>query len=302
MTDGSKPIGVVGSTGFVGSAVVQALRDRGATVVAIDGREPTDAWPEFVKLRSVINCAGVADATSIGTADLEQANVLLPQEIALRADAAGIRFVHVSSAAVQGRIPVLDSSSERRPFSPYSESKARGEEAVLAGTSTAVVYRPPGVHDASRPVTQRLARLAAGRFAIVARGTTTSPQALLPNVADAVAFLATSRETPPPIVHHPAEGVSPATLLGALGGRPPRQLPRALVVATVRSAFLLGDILPGIAGHARRVEVLMLGQGIADSWLTEAGWAPPNAPAHGWPQLGRRLGAAQNLPRGRTRA
>ena len=218
------------------------------------------------------------------------ANGIVPGYLAMAAARAHIpRFVQVSSAAVQGRSSVLDSSPLVAPFSPYSRSKALGE--LLAGEAHdgAVAYRPPGVHGPDRRVTQLMARIARSPISSVARpGSSPSPQTLLKNVADAIAFLATTEAQPPAIVAHPSEGLTTASVLTHLGGREPREIPRALAKTIVAVLTACGKVLPQVAANARRVEMLWFGQSQTPSWLTEAGWSPP-AGHEAWRELGLQL-------------
>ena len=305
-------VSVVGGSGFVGSAVVTALRERGADVMSLraprittldaDARDRlvTQLQDELPDVDVLVNAAGVPDATG-DSADLWGANAVLPGVLAQAARRRGIRFVHISSAAVQGDVAQLDDSVRTHPFSPYSESKAAGEAAVReqveAASSTgfdAIIYRPPGVHHPSRPVTQKLARLARGRAASVAgRGDAPTAQALLENVADAVAFLALTQERPPLIVHHPGEGLTTSSLLTALGGRPPRHVPAPLARAVVTALQQAGRVKPGFAGVARRVEMLWFGQAQAPSWLETAGWRPV-MDVRAWATIGRELRTKEN--------
>lgn len=234
----------------------------------------------------MVNAAGLADAAG-ASRDLVWANHDLPRLVASVAGELGLRLVHVSSAAVQGRRPRLDSTPEHAPFSPYSASTAAGERVVLDQAGEVCVYRPPGVHGPDRPVTRTLVRLARGPWATVAApGTQNSPQALIENVTDAVAFLATTDQSLPRIVHHPSEGLTVSSLLRLLGGREPRRVPRSVASATVRTAFAAARLRPGLEGHARRLEMLWHGQDQAPSWLTEAGWRAPSG-ADRWAELGR---------------
>lgn len=305
---GSPRVAVVGASGFVGAAVVTALVRRGCEVQAVTApRVPAlapDAADGVVEREAravqvlasllegataVVNAAGMADAGAHDSAVLNGANAGVPAVVAAAARTAGVaRVVHVSSAAVQGRRRVLDESMQVEPFSPYSRSKALGELLALRhGGDAVVIYRPPGVHGAGRATTRSLAALARSRLASVARpGTDPSPQALIDNVGDAVAFLVTCQEQPPRVVIHPWEGVTTAGLMRDLGGRAPVMVPRWLARLLVRSARLLGVAHPSLAAQARRLEMLWFGQAQADSWLTAAGWTARHGRAE-WQELGR---------------
>ena len=320
MTAG-RAVAVLGASGFVGSAVVDALHHRGATVVTVkaprlgavpasairaalsDQSEAVAALTEaFRGVDAVVNAAGDPDASSRDEPSLMAANALFPAAAATAAVAAAVpRFVQVSSAVVQGRARTLDQSPMTAPFSAYSRSKALGEELVreIAGQS-AVVYRPPSVHAADRRVSRMIARIARSPISSVARpGSSPTPQALLPNVADAIAYLATCEQVPPPVVAHPSEGLTTAGLLSLLGGRKPRELPRPVATAVVALLASAGRLMPAVAANARRVEMLWLGQGQAPSWLTEAGWTPPVG-HDGWAALGRQLAEAARHPAAQT--
>ena len=291
-------VAVVGASGFVGRAVAEALARRGADVVAVRAprllrttasaavRELVDACGEC---EVVVNCAGQSDATASDEAQLKAANAELAGAVAAAAATLGARLVHVSSAAVQGHRPVLDSSEETAAFSSYSRSKVAGERAVHAAHPTAVVYRPPGVHDPGRSVTRSIATVARSPLASVGGdGSAPTAQAQLPNVADAVAFLALTDLTPPTVVHHPSEGLTTAGLLRDLGGREPRHLPVLLTRGAVAAANAVGRVWGPAAGQARRADILWHGQAQAPSWLTATGWEPPVG-RDGWVRMGQLL-------------
>lgn len=246
---------------------------------------------QLADVEVVINAAGNPDASISDETVLMAPNALLPAVVASAVHRAGVpRFVHVSSAVVQGRAAVLDQSAQVQPFSAYSRSKALGEQLVheMAGQA-AVVYRPPSVHAPDRRVSRVTARIARSPLSTVARpGSSPSPQALLANVADAIAFLATCETHPPTTVAHPSEGLTTATLLTFLGGRRPVELPHVFATAVVAALTASGRAVPAIAANARRVEMLWFGQGQAPSWLTAAGWTAP-AGHDAWKELGRTL-------------
>lgn len=312
----SKSVAVFGATGFIGAAVVRALHVRGAVVLPMTTPRltPTSAdhaeealqglaeaiaglASQLVKAECVINAAGVAEAASGDEGSLTAANIMVPGYLAMAASTADVpRFVQVSSAAVQGRTRLLDSSSSMAPFSPYSQSKALGELLARKAHPGTVAYRPPGVHGPGRRVTQMTARIARSSISSVAQpGSSPTPQALLTNVADAIAFLALSEAQPPAIVAHPCEGLTTATVLTFLGGHKPIVIPRPMAKALVALLAAGGKAMPQLAANARRVEMLWFGQSQAPSWLTEAGWSPP-AGHDAWEELGRMLADSSASP------
>ena len=305
----SKQVAVFGATGFVGAAVVRALNHRGVAVLPMttprlpptrsdQGEKVLQNFSDDIaslarclrRTDCVINSAGIAEAASTDEGSLIAANGLIPGYLARAAFMADVpRFVQVSSAAVQGRADVLDSSPTVTPFSPYSRSKVLGALLARNAHPGAVEYRPPGVHGAERRITQMTARIARSRISSVARpASSPSPQALLSNVADAVAYLATSQTQPPPIVAHPSEGLTTASVLALLGERRPREIPRALAMSVVAMGTACGRVAPALAANTRRLEMLWFGQSQAPSWLTDAGWTPPDG-HDAWRELGRLL-------------
>lgn len=313
MVTGNPQVVVFGATGFVGGATVDELRHRGAEVMpsraprlppspASQVREAlmahdalvTAIAQEITGADAVVNAAGVPDASLRDEATLMAANAIFPGVLAKAVQAAGVpRFVHVSSAVVQGGAPRLDQSTHTAAFSAYSRSKVLGEILVQElAPPAAVIYRPPSVHSPDRRVSRMTARIARSPLSSVARpGSSPTPQTLLENVADAIAFLVTSDTKPPAIVAHPSEGLTTASVLTLLGGREPLEIPRVLARAAVAMLATGGRIAPQVAANARRVEMLWFGQSQAPSWLTEAGWKAP-ASQDAWRALGQRLAAS----------
>lgn len=288
-------VALFGASGFVGSQVQAALETRGVEVrglgaprfhttarrletVMAEVHRHRDLHEARVLAESlsgcdvVVNAAGVAAATGNGDS-LFGANALLPGVLAAVTPGSA-RLIHVSSAAVQGRASVLTESEKTDPFSPYSLSKALGEQITLALRPDAVCYRPTSVHGVGRGVTCSLVRLLKTPCASVAgRGEMPSPQVRVENVGDALAMLATSKEWPPRIVLHPSEGMTTGDLVRLLGGREPIHVPWSLARAAVGAAFFLGRAVPASVGVARRLEMLWFGQRQGASWLDER-WQP----------------------------
>lgn len=294
-------VAVLGASGFVGTAVCAALVRRGADVhpvtaprlrtsartvpslraeVASHAAAAADLAAGLGPVDVVVNAAGVADAAS-GDADLLfGANALLPGVLASSLDRvdAGVRLVHVSSAAVQGRSRRLDESPAVAPFSPYSESKALAEQ-LLSGRERTVMFRPTSVHGSDRTVTQTLARFLASPLASVAgAGDAPTPQVLVDNVADAVAFVALTDQATPFVVLQPAEGLTTAALVREVGGREPRHVPTSVARPLVSAMMLVGRHSGRAAGIGRRLEMLWFGQDQVDGWLVGAGWRPVAGP------------------------
>ena len=299
-------IAVVGASGFVGSAVRELLTAKGYEVVTVRApRIPADdadkgvvarSWvvdeltADFRRVVAVINCSGNPDASEQNDDVLLAANAISPGVVARAAANSGAaRLVHVSSAVVQGRRPILDESDNTEEFSSYAFSKAEGERRVRQEFPQATVYRPPSVHAASRRVTSITARIAGSPVSTVAApGDQPSPQALIGNVASAIVFLATTEKEPPAVVIHPWEGLSSLDVMELLGGKRPWVLPRTLARGVCSTLEIAGRRVPSIAANARRVEMLWFGQGQSESWLTLAGWTPPHG-RDAWRELGEEI-------------
>lgn len=301
---------LLGASGFVGGAVALALADEACEVVCVPaprliGRAEQDlgtSLPEDASGRRllahhitgaavVINCAGDPDASSRNETGLLSANAAVPGLVAdVVAEVGCPRFIHVSSAVVQGRRPVLDESREYDVVSAYGRSKMMGELEVLRRAPAAtVIYRPPSVHSPSRRVTRSIARLARTPLATVASPASAhSPQAHIDNVASAISHLALTPSVPPPVVIHPWEGLTTSALLRLLGSREPSVLPRRFAVAVAKLLTRLGAKCEVLAPTARRIEIIWLGQEQAESWLSVDGWKPAAEPGP-WQLMGSEL-------------
>lgn len=302
-----KTVGIIGASGFIGSATRAALLRHGYRVQAI--RAPrlvahgqtlfdmrtqiADMSPTASLAREiegcdcVVNAAGISDSTASG-ARLVGANSLLP---ALVEDACRVamvpRFIHVSSSSVQGDRNTLDASRSYSPFSPYTRSKTLGEQ-LLGEAPGTVIFRPTSVHGHDRAVTQTLAAFASTRAACVpAPGDRPTPQVLITNVADALRHLSTTTQPIPSIVLQPNEGLTTASVLHALGGKTPKYISLAVSLNLIKMSSLAAKT-PRTQAYVRRLTMLWFGQAQTESWLTATGWSPPDG-LDEWTSLGVRL-------------
>lgn len=302
-------VGLFGHSGFVGSAVAKHLVAHGCEVVpmtaprgpgtaaSVDPEELVVAAHEAAQgldlrtLDAVVNAAGRADALASRDEELLWPNAALPVCLFRACVRAGVsRFVHVSSAAVQGRLR-LDDSDRRQPHSPYARSKALGEQLLLAeppGATRLVIYRPVGVHDASRLTTRTVVRLTSSRFAAVARTPQgPSPQLTRDEMGEAIAGVV-AHPDPPVIVAHTGSGLTPYDLSSLLGDHRPLRVPNVLARVAVRAAALYRP------GWGRRAEVLLFGQRVAPTWLEAQ--LPVRASHESWRRLGREVRASGSVP------
>ncbi|MER7587634.1 NAD(P)-dependent oxidoreductase [Micromonospora sp. NPDC127501] len=308
---GSRPIdkvAVLGSSGFVGRAVVAELGNRGVEVQPVAA--PRLSWPLTHALRAdsvpadlyedvvdalaaqldgaqtVINTAGLPNGSAPDSAELYGGNTLLPTLVA-RASALvnARRLVHVSSAAAQGQM-ALDETARTMPFSPYSRSKAIGERLLRREDCIeTVIYRSTWVHDVDRPNTRALIRLAQSRASCVAGdGTAPTPQVLIDDVAAAITHLGLVDGSVPPIVLQPYNGMTTGLLLRLLGGREPLHLPPRVARYATRCLTAYGRTSLNANAHARRVEMLLFGKRQVPGWLADQGLAPQLRP-EAWERL-----------------
>lgn len=292
---------VVGATGFIGSAVSDALYRRGARVRTVaaprlraDGTDPASLLAQaadmgderrrleaaFADADVVINAAGLATPGATDSPELRGANALLPLLLADAADAAGVRrFVHLSSAAVQGHRPFLDESAHVEPFSAYSRAKALGEQALAqrtGGSCSVATVRATSVQGPGRPTTATLARLAASPLASVAApGTAPSPVSSVSALVDFVLKVALHPGPVPAVVLQPWEQATVSSVLEAAGGRRPAHLPAWFCRSALRTGYALSSLAgERLHGPLRRVEMMWFGQRQEPGWAEATGNVP----------------------------
>lgn len=288
---------VLGATGFVGRAVTAELTRQGHTVLAVKAPRLVSTASSVGELLAqsqsmdaevqalveslsgadvVINAAGVATPGSPGSAELTGANALLAVLVARAVSLASIqRFIHLSSAAVQGHSDVLDESTHTVPFSAYSRSKALGEQGLTALASNTVILRATSVQGANRPTTTTLVRIASSPLSSVAApGTAPTPVSSIGSLAAFVVHAATVEQQPPAIVLQPWEGTTVTSVLRAAGGHAPLRLPARLCRLALRAGYgvsaLMGERLHG---PIRRVELMWFGQRQEALWAENSGFS-----------------------------
>jgi nucleoside-diphosphate-sugar epimerase len=293
---------VLGASGFVGTAVCTDMARQGWDVrrlVAPRVRADASDWTELAAVASqqspvradlvraidradaVVNAAGLATPTGVDGATLTGANALLPLLLAEACAMADVsRLVHISSAVVQGARTPLDETASVEAGSTYALTKALGEQAIAAASSTrpagsAVILRPTSVHAAQRSLTRGLARLARSPLAsVMGPGDGPTPQVLVENVASAVAYLCRPSVQPPAVVLQPWEGWTTRGFLRLMGGREPRRVPGPVANAVLCSARRCARSGRPYA-YRRRLELLWCGQAQVPGWLAEQGFVPP---------------------------
>jgi UDP-glucose 4-epimerase len=288
-------ISIIGASGFIGASIANHLERHSlrARRLAAPRLEWSNALPSLTdtikptyptsvvdalavqleKSELVINAAGIANADAPLDRGLLGANAMLPAVIAKAARLAEVRrFVHISSIAVQGS-GLLDESDRYAPTSPYALSRAIGEIAVTRKPYLeTIVFRPTSVHGPGRPITRRLVKLAQSRFsAVIGDGRSPSPQVLVEEVAEAIAFTALHGGPVPTFVLQPHNGMTTGSILRVLGNREPHSLPRLPTEATINALLHATKFHARAHGHVRRIDMLLRGRRQLDGWLTQKG-------------------------------
>lgn len=272
-------IAVTGTTGFVGAALVPLLKTGGHDVLPI---RHSDAIMPLDGTDAVIHLGGLAHRTA-GTMptseEFEQANHFYTRRIAECAREAGVRrFVLVSTVNVVAANPgTLSPDMPIKPLSPYGESKAHAEQAVLAVPAIGpVILRPPLVYGAHAKANIReLAKLALAPWPLpFASVNNRRTMVGLSNLVEAIAFAATAPGVEGRIFHvTDARDLSLREIVGTIRrslGRPERMYP-----VPVR---LMRHLLQA-AGRSHMADQLFGDLIVDGSALNKAGWMPRHDPA-----------------------
>src|SRR5439155_25240478 len=118
----SMRIHVTGASGFIGTALTNALSSAGHTLA-----------PGIASCDAVVHLAAIAHRRA-RREDTERVNVGLTRQAGQAAAAAGVPFVFLSSIKVHGELSTAP-LTENSPFAPrdvYGESKVRAEDALRA--------------------------------------------------------------------------------------------------------------------------------------------------------------------------
>lgn len=254
---------VTGSSGFLGAAVVRALRERGDDVTGVDVRPSatTDLVADLTADGPWQRAAGEADVV-LHTAALVgekgapdrfwQVNVVGTQRV--QAATRG-RLVHLSSIVVHGPdFPdqVTEDAPVRPTGNPYTDTKIASEHLVLragAGGADVVVVRPGDVYGpGSVPWTVRPVQMLQRRQLAVPSGRAVLSPVYVDDVVAGALAAADVRAARGEVLHlSSGVGVPPREFFGhyaRLVGRPLPVLPRALLSAAAAPVGLLGDRAP----------------------------------------------------------
>lgn len=208
-------IGVIGGSGFIGTALTRALLARGSEVRILD-RQESSAFPElWVKVdvrdrQALVASCRELDALYLLAAEhrddvrpvslYHDVNVGGTANVCAAAEAHGIqRIIFTSSVAIYGSADhELDEAAPARPFNEYGRTKLEAEGVVSGwrarqpGRSLTIV-RPTVVFGPGNRgnVYNLLDQIQRGRAIVVGNGHNRKSMAYVDNVADFLVFSST---------------------------------------------------------------------------------------------------------------
>lgn len=279
-------IAVTGCHGFVGSALVRFLRERGAEVVGIPHRmlaaeHRADLVASLAACETVIHCAGLTPRRnrSLSEVDYDVANHQMTRNLADAAAAAPVRrFVFVSSIAViSGHQGVLSRELPANPIGAYGRSKAKAEASLLEPRPfQTVIVRPPLVYGpGAKGDLQALVKLCRSPWPLPF-GAVENRRSMVGiiNLVDALFFLSRVPLAAATQIHHvgDAESISLRRLLASIRvglGKRPNLIP--IPPAALRAGLRMTGL--------RAIEHKLLDDLIVDCReLFALGWQPPEPP------------------------
>jgi nucleoside-diphosphate-sugar epimerase len=147
---------LTGASGFIGTALVPALRGRGHQVVALDRAATGDlagftGWSAHLAgSDAVVHLAALAHSRPVDEAQLRAVNVDATLALGRAAAAAGVKMLQMSSVKVLGEETPqrpFDESSPPAPQDAYGRAKAAAEAALREVPGLALtLLRPPLVY------------------------------------------------------------------------------------------------------------------------------------------------------------
>ena len=220
----SDQILVLGSAGFIGSAIARRLDSThqlvlahrpssprsfvkpplASTVVAVDLEDSVAVHGLIETLRpaAVVNCAAAVDFSPLSSVEkLWAINALLPSILSQACSQVDAHLIHLSGSLVHGSRPKSAGTADLlNPDSPYGESKLLGDQMIIASGVGASVLRLPGVFGIDGPahlgLNRALVAARAGRpIQLSGPGTEKRNYVSAEEVADVVQFVLQSGPT-----------------------------------------------------------------------------------------------------------
>jgi nucleoside-diphosphate-sugar epimerase len=300
---------VTGSSGYIGSFVVEALRRAGHTTVGVDRREPEWVAPDhFIRrdlmdpgLRGalpgdvgcVVHLAAAKDDWGLSDADYYRDN-LHATEALLDACSHIPRWVFFSTVSVLGPSEkALDESAPPAPTIAYGASKAEAEQLFADFSSQnpdaqVTVVRPSAVFGPRNPPTTNVYRLidaiARGRFVMVGDGAALKSTSYLGNLLAATEYLM-NRMTPGlgTYVYVDTPVLSTRDLVDRISDmldkpRPRRRIPLWIAKPVARASDVTGNLFKiDFPITAARIAKFSTPTNYAPTALTQLGFAAPVA-------------------------